>query len=36
MIWLLWNPKFHRHAKHINVKYHIINDKYENGEIIMA
>jgi hypothetical protein len=35
-IQLVQNLEFHQHTKHIDIKYHIIREKYENSEITMA
>lgn len=29
---LIKNPEFHKRAKHINVRYHFIRERYEDGE----
>ena len=28
---LIKNPEFHKRTKHIDVRYHFIREKYENG-----
>lgn len=30
---LIKNPEFHKRTKHIDVRYHFIREKYNNGEI---
>jgi len=30
---LIRNPEFHKRTKHIDVQYHYIREKYEDGEI---
>ena len=32
-ILLVWNPKLHSRAKHINIKYHYIHEAVENKNI---
>ena len=32
-IWLIQNPKFHQRTKHINIKYHIIQESYQRMDL---
>ena len=30
------NPRYHARTKHVDIKYHFVRDKFENGEIILT
>ncbi len=36
VIQLVQNLEFHCHNKHINIKYHIIKEKYKGGKVIVT